>query len=48
MYLKNRGLIASYDDYCELPLSVLEDARILRLHEASIAAQEDKRRKARR
>lgn len=48
MYLKNRGLIASYDDYCDLPLSVLEDARILRLHEATIAAQEDRRQKGRR
>lgn len=44
MDLKNRGLISSVFEYAELPLSVLEDARIMRLHEAEQYAIQQKRR----
>ena len=36
-WLKERGLVASYDDYWNLPAQVLEDARLLAEVEALVS-----------
>lgn len=43
-WLRDRGLIASYDDYLGLPLTILEDAHLLMEAEAVAAAREGRGR----
>lgn len=39
-WLRQHGVIATYDDYVALPLAVLEDCRMLMEHEAMLAERE--------
>lgn len=39
-WLHEHGLVSTYDDYAALPVSVLEDARLLMEHEATRAVKE--------
>jgi hypothetical protein len=47
-WLKERGLVSSYDDYVGLPLTVLEDARLLMTAEEAQAKKEADRNGLRR
>lgn len=43
-WLREHGLIATYDDYGHLPQSVLDDARLVMDVEATVAAERRRER----
>lgn len=46
-WLKERGLVSSYEDYLALPIGVVEDARIV-MQAEQMKAKQDERLAARR
>lgn len=42
-WLHQHGLISNYDDFCNLPAAVLEDAQLMIEHEAKVKEQQERK-----